>query len=95
VGKREKPTQEGYDAMVNRLGKDHKKTQFYKKRLEAEGIKVDQHPRSVISNGKTIWSNQVKGKDNTLDMKGLVSKSNKRKTDTVIITNVVEKVVRV
>ena len=33
VGKREKPTQEGYDAMVNRLGKDHKKTQFYKLRF--------------------------------------------------------------
>ncbi len=37
----------------------------------------------------------IKGKDNTLDMKGLVSKSNKRKTDTIIITNTVEKVVRV
>ena len=30
------PTQEGYNALVERLGPDHKKTKFYKRKLEAK-----------------------------------------------------------
>jgi hypothetical protein len=59
------------------------------------GVTYDTRSNSESNTSDGTNLGPIKGKDNTLDMKGLVSKSNKRKTDTVIITNVVEKVVRV
>ena len=48
-GKTPTATQEGYDALVDKLGPDHKRTQFYKRRLEAENIQKNVNTNKIKS----------------------------------------------
>ena len=48
-GKTPTATQEGYDALVDKLGPDHKRTQFYKRRLEAQDIQKNENANKISS----------------------------------------------